>query len=73
MYSTCTINRYENEFILDWALKNFDVKLVDIGINVKDTICGDNSGLDNSVNKAIKILPSKFMEGFFVAKFVKIV
>ena len=73
VYSTCTINRYENEFILDWALKNFDVKLVDIGINVKDTICGDNSGLDNSVNKAIKILPSKFMEGFFVAKFVKIV
>ncbi len=23
VYSTCTINRFENEFILDWVLNNF--------------------------------------------------
>lgn len=71
VYSTCTINRYENEEIVDWAIKNYDLKLVDVGIDVKDAIPGDNRGLDDSVNKAIKIWPSKVMEGFFVAKFVK--
>lgn len=72
VYSTCTINKFENEFILDWALKNFNVKLVDIDIEIKDSICGANEGLEKSISKAIKILPSKSMEGFFVSKFIKI-
>ena len=72
VYSTCTLNRFENEEIVDWALKNFDVRLVDVGIDVKDAICGDCKGIDSSVNKAIKLLPSRWMEGFFVAKFVKL-
>lgn len=71
VYSTCTINKDENEFILDWALKNFNVKLVDIDIQIKDSIPGFNEGLEKSINKAVKILPSKIMEGFFVSKFVK--
>lgn len=72
VYSTCTLNRFENEEIVDWALKNFDVRLVDVGIDVKDAICGDCKGIDSSVDKAIKLLPSRWMEGFFVAKFVKL-
>lgn len=71
VYSTCTINRDENEFILDWALKNFDIKLDSVGIEIKDAISGFNEGLDPSINKSIKILPSKFMEGFFVSRFIK--
>ncbi|MCI8290750.1 MAG: RsmB/NOP family class I SAM-dependent RNA methyltransferase [Clostridia bacterium] len=71
VYSTCTINKDENEFILDWALKNLDVKLENIDIEIKDAIPGFNEGLDKDINKSIKILPSKFMEGFFVSKFVK--
>ena len=71
VYSTCTMNKYENEQMVDWAIRNFNVKLQDIEIKVKDAICGDNVGLDNSINKTIKILPSKTMEGFFVAKFIK--
>lgn len=71
VYSTCTMNKYENEQMVDWAIKNFNVKLQDIEIKVKDAICGDNTGLDSSINKTIKILPSKTMEGFFVAKFIK--
>lgn len=72
VYSTCTINKEENEFILDWALNNFDVKLDNINIEIKDSVHGFNEGLDKSISKAIKILPSKTMEGFFVSKFIKI-
>lgn len=71
VYSTCTINKDENEFILDWALKNFDVKLESIDIEIKDSISGFNEGLDKTINRSIKILPSKVMEGFFVSKFIK--
>lgn len=71
VYSTCTLNKEENEYILDWALNNFNVELVPIDIEIKDSIPAFNGGLDKSINKAIRILPSKNMEGFFVAKFVK--
>lgn len=72
VYSTCTINRDENEYILDWALKNLNIKLIDIDLEIKDSIKGNADGLDKDVEKAIKILPSKTMEGFFVAKLKKV-
>lgn len=71
VYSTCTINKEENEYILDWALKNLNLKLVDIKVEIKDAIPAFNEGLDKTINKAIRILPSKNMEGFFVSKFIK--
>jgi len=71
VYSTCTINKEENEYILDWALNNFSLKLLDIDINIKDSTSGDNTELETSISKSIKILPSKNMEGFFIAKFIK--
>lgn len=71
VYSTCTINKEENEYILDWAINNFDIKLLGINLNIKEAIKGDNTGLNSSIDKAIKILPSKNMEGFFVAKIKK--
>jgi len=72
VYSTCTINRYENEYIVDWVLKNFNVKLLDIDLEIKDSINGNVEGVDSSIKKTIKILPSKIMEGFFVSKFIKL-
>lgn len=71
VYSTCTINKEENEYILDWALKNSNLKLVDIKVEIKDAIPAFNEGLDKTINKAIRILPSKNTEGFFVSKFIK--
>ena len=68
VYSTCTINRFENEFILDWVLNNFDIRLVDIELDIKDSIKGNSGGLNTSIEKSIKILPSKVMEGFFCSK-----
>lgn len=73
VYSTCTLNREENEYILDWALKNLNIKLVDINIQIKDALKAFNDNeLDKSLDKAIRILPSKNTEGFFVSKFKKI-
>ena len=71
VYSTCTLNKDENENVLQWAIENFNVKLLDINIDFKEKMQGFNDGLDDSINKAIRILPSKNMEGFFVAKFRK--
>ena len=65
VYSTCTLNEDENENMVKWALENFNLKLLEININIKDAIYT----LDN---KSIKILPSKVMEGFFVTKLKKI-
>ena len=72
VYSTCTLNKEENEYILDWALNNFNLKLVPVNIEIKEGIPAFNEGLDKSVKNAIRILPSKNMEGFFVSKFIKI-
>ena len=49
VYSTCTINRFENEFILDWVLNNFDIRLVDIELDIKDSIKGNSGGLNTSI------------------------
>ena len=65
VYSTCTLNKEENENIVQWALENFELKLIDTKIEIKDSI-------PVIQEKALKILPSKDMEGFFVAKFKKI-
>lgn len=70
VYSTCTLNEEENEFILEWALEKFDFKLVNIGIEIKDEQKAFNNR-EKTLEKAIRILPSKQTEGFFVAKLVK--
>lgn len=70
VYSTCTLNEEENEFILEWALENFDLKLIDIDIDIRDAQKAFNKK-ERMLDKAIRILPSKQTEGFFVAKLVK--
>ena len=63
VYSTCTINKHENEEIIEYAINELGLKLINIDLEIKDAI--------RIKEKAIKILPSKTMEGFFIAKFVK--
>ena len=72
VYSTCTLNLEENENILKWALENLDLKMMDIDIKVKGAIPGDSLNTKLGIEKAIKILPNKEMEGFFVAKLRKV-
>lgn len=71
VYSTCTLNREENEEILEWALQELEgLKLVHINLEIKNSVKGISE--NKEVEKAIKILPTKETEGFFIAKFVKI-
>lgn len=62
-YSTCTLNKTENEDIIKWVKDNFDVELIDIDLKIKNSI--------TVIKKALKILPSVMHEGFFVAKLHK--
>ena len=71
VYSTCTLNLKENENILSWALENLNLKMLDINLNIKGAIKGDNTNAFKEIEKAMKILPTKEMEGFFVAKLQK--
>ena len=71
VYSTCTLNKEENENILDWAIKNLGLKILDINLEIKDALPAFNENTDKTINKAIRLLPSKNMEGFFVSKLRK--
>ena len=72
VYSTCTLNLEENEKILDWAIKNLNIRIMDVNIQLKDRLPISSEGFDKQIQKALKILPSKTQEGFFVAKLEKI-
>ena len=67
-----TLNLEENEDILKWALENLNLKIMDIDLNIKNAIPGDKLGTNLGLEKAIKILPNKETEGFFIAKLRKI-
>ena len=72
VYSTCTLNTEENEQVIQWAIDNLNIKIVDINIQLKDKLPITSEGVDNQIQKSLKILPSKTQEGFFVAKLEKI-
>lgn len=71
VYSTCTINQAENEEILNWACDNFSIQIEEIPLYIKEASEANNEEKEKSIDKAIKVLPSKTMEGFFVAKIRK--
>lgn len=65
VYSTCTLNKYENEKNIDWFTKNnpeFEIEKLDFGC--LDNIIYHRAGY-------VTILPDKNMDGFFIAKMRK--
>ncbi len=70
VYSTCTLNKAENEDVLKWAIEELNIKILDINLNIKNSV--PISDENKEVQKAIRILPSKETEGFFIAKLKKI-
>ena len=69
VYSTCTLNKEENENILEWAISELSLKLLNIDLQINGSI---NAISENSeIKKAIRILPSKDNEGFFIARLKK--
>ena len=71
VYSTCTLNKEENEKIVDYAIKNLNMEVAPIKLNIKNKLSGDKKGFDKQVKDTIKILPNKNFEGFYVAKLIK--
>lgn len=76
VYSTCTINPFENEEIIDYALNKYnDLRLEKIDLDIKNSIRGLTKYKDKNYNeelyKAIRIIPNEYMEGFFIAKLIK--
>lgn len=66
VYSTCTLNKEENDDNIDWFLQNHkDSKSVKIFI-------GRGKNLEYGRNESLTILPSGDMDGFYIAKLQKI-
>ena len=66
VYSTCTLNREENENIVEWALKEMPVSIKEISI--------ENFNLSTipTIKGCLKVIQSQISEGFFVSKFIKV-
>jgi len=77
IYCTCSLEPEENEYVIDWALKNFDISLEEINtkINGKNLVNGFQNPfgkkLDSEVKKCKRFLPHIHdTHGMFVAKVV---
>jgi NOL1/NOP2/sun family putative RNA methylase len=69
VYSTCTLNQEENEEVIEFALNNLNIAIADIDIEISGSV--ENSYGSSEIVKSIRIIPSKYMEGFFVCKMIK--
>ena len=71
VYATCSLEPEENEFNVDWALANLNLKLEEINCHGEKgltNVFGKN--LDRSIKKCKRIWP-KQTQGFFVCKLKK--
>ncbi|GAA0078004.1 16S rRNA (cytosine(967)-C(5))-methyltransferase RsmB [Clostridium sp. CTA-5] len=65
IYSTCTLNKEENEENIEWFLNaNKDCKIKKIFIGKQDNLVYNRDG-------SLTIMPNENMDGFFVAKLEK--
>lgn len=78
VYATCTLEPEENEEIIDWLLneEKEHVSVENISINGLQTepslISWKNKIFHEEIKRTLRILPSKIMEGFYVAKLRRI-
>ncbi|MFL0195964.1 16S rRNA (cytosine(967)-C(5))-methyltransferase RsmB [Clostridium sp. WILCCON 0269] len=65
VYSTCTLNKRENEENIDWFIsRNPEYKLDKL-------YCGDFHNIIYHKEGYITILPDDYMDGFFIARLIK--
>ena len=65
IYSTCTLNKEENEENIDWFLSTHK------DCNIKKIFVGKQDNLVYNRNGSLTIMPNEYMDGFFVAKLEK--
>ena len=58
----------EDEEVVNYAIKNYGVKIENINLKLKNAIMIKNTNGCTS----LKIIPNEIMEGFYVAKLVKL-
>ena len=77
VYSTCTFAPEENESVIDLALNKFGgvIELETIQLSLLNRIGGleewEGKSFHSSLKKAVRILPTSQMEGFFIARIRK--
>jgi NOL1/NOP2/sun family putative RNA methylase len=74
VYSTCSFAPEENEGIIDFALENCSLRVIDTDLPFGDSGFTSFFGfdVDNSLRKARRFYPFKHqMEGFFICKLIK--
>ncbi|KAJ3438813.1 28s rRNA (cytosine(4447)-c(5))-methyltransferase-related [Anaeramoeba flamelloides] len=74
VYSTCSLSVEENEWVVNYALKKRNVKLVETGISFGDPGIPKSKyrRFHPSIKLCKRIYPHKLnMDGFFIAKFIK--
>ncbi len=76
IYSTCTLAPEENEMIVDYLIKNFDVEIEQIKLPLKfrEGVCEwEEKKLSKEVKKCLRLYPQdNNSDGFFVAKIKKL-
>ncbi len=71
VYSTCTLNREENEKAIEWALHCLPLKVEALPRSFPGSWQGMARGMDPSISKAVRIFPDEQREGFFICRLRK--
>lgn len=74
LYSTCSLEPEENEFVIDYAIKNLKARVEPVNLSIGDAGLAEVFGmkLDKSVKNCVRLWPHKTgTQGFFVAKLRK--
>lgn len=73
VYSTCSLEPEEDEIIVNWAIKELDLKTVKIDCIGDDGLTKVfGKKLDNSIKNCRRLWPTKTgTQGFFIAKMIK--
>ncbi len=66
VYSTCTLNKEENEGNIQWFIENHPE------FQIQPISYGDFNNIIYSDSGYITILPNEYMDGFFIAKILKL-
>ncbi|MGH4122302.1 MAG: 16S rRNA (cytosine(967)-C(5))-methyltransferase RsmB [Clostridium sp.] len=66
VYSTCTLNKEENEGNIDWFIENHPE------FKIQPVFYGDLKNINYSDKGYVTILPNEYMDGFFIAKILKL-